>query len=169
MANRRRHARPTGMRQPCSAQQCEVSQHSTLRSVAAATALGLAALALPALAQETPPDYIPLFSKEQIEQASPEAKSRMIETEERNRKAWIERSKQEPSGDTPLAQDENQRAAAPRATPRKRKIYRWVDAQGRVNFGDTPPSGTREEVNVRGTAPPTGANTQPRRLITESE
>ena len=130
-------------------------------------------------AEALPAGYIPLFSQEQIDAASPQAKSRMIETEQRNRKAWIERSKRRSAssgGDTPSASARAEResepsAAAPAPRPKKRKIYRWVDANGRVNFGDTPPAAKHEEVSVRGTAAPTGAPSRAPRpsLITESD
>ena len=139
-----------------------------MRRISALSMAGLTGvlLAVSAAGQDPPlpPGYIPLFSPEQIENASPETRQRMIDTERVNREAWAKRAQERPagSGEDPARQragdNEGQPAAAappPARSATRRKIYRWVDKNGRVNFGDTPPPTAASEVKLRGTAAPT--------------
>lgn len=128
----------------------------------------LLALAAPGIASAqdvSPPVYQPLFSPEMIEQASPEQATRMRATEQRNRAAWDERqeaTRQREQAAQQRTQQAEQSAQQPRA--KKNKIYKWVDKDGRVNFGDAPEGQGAEEIEVKGIAreqgnppPPPGA------------
>ena len=106
---------------------------------------------------ELPPGYIPLFTEAQIRNASPQTQPRMRETERINLQAWTRRQQNRSVGNV-SAEDPAEPAAepvsrAPRAAPR-RKIYRWVDADGRINFGDNPPGKAAREVKVHRSDPP---------------
>jgi hypothetical protein len=113
-------------------------------------------------AQTLRPGYTPLFTPEQIRNASDATRQRMIDTERDHREAWMQRnpgarrSAAEPGDPPSNPTGEGEREppasadAAPRAAPPgKRKIYRWVDSQGRVNFGDRPASTGATEVRIR--------------------
>ena len=128
----------------------------------------LAGAAGGALAQDNPQGdgYNPLFPEAMYLRASPQQRREMEAAEARNRSAWQQRKQQEQaaaaaaqsseqppdqgSGQAPVAAPPP--AAAPVTPRRKSKIYKWVDENGRVQFGDAPPrSGDAEEVKVRGT------------------
>lgn len=112
-------------------------------------------LALPGLALGQDPavqEYLPLFSPEMIEQASPEQAARMRTTEERNRQVWDERqaaARQHEQTEAQQAREASQSASEqpPRA---KNRIFKWVDKDGRVHFGDAPQGQGAQEVEVRG-------------------
>lgn len=127
--------------------------------------LTLAAPDIASAQDVSPPVYQPLFSPEMIEQASPEQATRMRATEQRNRAAWDERqeaTRQREQAAQQRTQQAEQSAQQPRA--KKNKIYKWVDKDGRVNFGDAPEGQGAEEIEVKGIAreqgnppPPPGA------------
>lgn len=115
----------------------------------------LLALAAPGVAtaqDESAPVYQPLFTPEMIEQASPEQAMRMRATEERNRQAWDER--QEATRQREQAAQRSQQAEQSAQQPRakKKKIYKWVDKEGRVHFGDAPEGQGAQEIEVKGIA-----------------
>lgn len=128
---------------------------------------GLAlALSGAVLAQDPPvPVYQPLFTPQMIEQASPEQATRMRATEERNRQAWEERQAAVREREQAARQAEQAAQPAPAQRARGRsKIYKWVDKDGRVHFGDAPEGQGAQEIEVRGIAreqgrppPPPGA------------
>jgi hypothetical protein len=95
--------------------------------------------------------YRPLFPPETIEAASPEQARRMRATEERNRKAWEERQAKLRAASQSKANPARGQSAAPAPRARK-KIYKWVDKNGRVHFGDAPQGSGAQEVEVRGAA-----------------
>lgn len=111
------------------------------------------------VAQTDPPGYTPLFSREQIERAGPESRQRMIDTERAHREAWLERNPPQPVVGT--GEDPAEPAATPtRSSPpprsrRPSRIFRWVDDNGQVHFGDRPGGEQAKEVTVRDrTSPP---------------
>ena len=117
---------------------------------------------LPQADSQQPADnYIPLFSPEQIANAPEKQRKRMQSTEKLNRSSWMKRRQ-----DTADAKAK-QAASAPPPKPaqpkytRKGKIYKWVDAQGRVHFGDAPTGKDSEQINLRNTAPALGAPPPP--------
>ena len=138
----------------------------------------LGPLALSAvLAQESPSDnqvqnakqlvYFPLFSEEMISNASPGESRRMRSTEDRNRKKFEERQQilRERNEDEVEPDSAAQRAPAPNAPRAKSKIFKWVDGDGRVHFGDAPQGSNAKEVKVGGAAriqgtPPPPPNTK---------
>jgi hypothetical protein len=116
---------------------------------------GVLALAMPCtvLAQDSAAQqYQPLFTQEMIEKATPEQAARMRITEERNRAAWDERLEAARKREQAAAQA-RQAPPAPDQAPRaKTKIYKWVDKDGRVHFGDAPAGQGAKEVEVGGIA-----------------
>jgi hypothetical protein len=125
--------------------------------------LAVAGLGVATGQDASPPAYQPLFTPEMIEQASPEQATRMRATEQRNRQAWDERHEATRQRDQAAqrVREAEQSAQQPRA--KKKKIYRWVDKEGRVNFGDAPDGQGAQEIEVKGIAreqgnpPPPGA------------
>ena len=108
--------------------------------------------------EQSPDPYIPLFTEQQIAKASKGARKRMQATEEMNRQAWVERRRK--SAEVKARKEAEARAAAQPAAPkytRKGKIYKWVDAQGRVHFGDAPAGNNSPQIKLRNTSPPQGA------------
>ena len=110
---------------------------------------------------QTADDYIPLFTPEQISKASEIQRKRMQSTEKLNRDTWINRRK-----DAAAEKAKQAAAASPPKPPppkytRKGKIYKWVDAQGRVHFGDAPTGKDSEQIKLRNTAPAEGAPPPP--------
>ncbi len=125
-------------------------KRTSFAAVCAVVASGLFAAAPAQEGSEN--TYRPLFTPEMIRSASPAQAQRMRATEERNRKAWDERqAKRREAENASARRAESQASGAPPAQ-RKRKIYRWVDKDGRVHFGDAPPGRGAEEVTVRGVA-----------------
>lgn len=112
----------------------------------------------------SPPVYQPLFTPQMIEQASPEQATRMRATEQRNRQAWEERQEAMRQRDQAAQRTREAEQSAQQPRAKKSKIYRWVDKQGRVNFGDAPEGQGAQEIEVKGIAreqgnppPPPGA------------
>ena len=119
--------------------------------------LALACVAGTVLAQS--PVYSPLFSEDMIRNASPTQAARMSEAEAQNRKAFEDRQQarraQQASTEAQAqAAQQKRQSAAPAATPTrgKSKVFKWVDANGRVHFGDAPQGRNAKEVKVRGAA-----------------
>lgn len=115
-------------------------------------------LRLPSSQSNLPADdqYIPLFTPEQIAKAAKESRKRMQATEKMNHEAWVKRRK-----DRAAVKARTQAPAAASPPPpkytRKGKIYKWVDAQGRVHFGDAPSGKNSQQIKLRNTSPPKGA------------
>jgi hypothetical protein len=110
------------------------------------------------------PVYQPLFSPEMIEQASPEQATRMRATEQRNRQAWDERQEAIRQREQAAQRTQQAEQSAPQPRTKKNKIYKWVDKDGRVHFGDAPAGQGAQEIEVKGIAreqgnppPPPGA------------
>ena len=106
-------------------------------------------------------DYVPLFSQEQISKAAEGSRKRMQVTEKMNRDAWMKRRKE--SADAKTKKAATASAATKPAPPkytRKGKIYKWVDAQGRIHFGDAPTGKKSEQIKLRNTKPSQGASKQ---------
>ena len=107
--------------------------------------------------QQQEPVYFPLFSEEMIRAASPEQAARMRETETRNRQAFDARQqslRERREGANEDAAGQARQDPVP-TRPRRRgksKVFKWVDANGLVHFGDTPPSRGAQEVHVGGAA-----------------
>ena len=108
--------------------------------------------------REQEPVYFPLFSEEMIQSASPEQSIRMRETEARNRQAFDSRMRALRDQDTAQKQEASTQAprqdaeTAPLPQRGKRKIFKWVDANGRVHFSDVPQGRNAKEINVGGAA-----------------
>jgi hypothetical protein len=117
---------------------------------------------LPQSGSQQPVDnYIPLFSPEQIANASETQRKRMESTEKLNRSSWMKRRQDAAEAKAKLeASAPPPKPAKPKYT-RKGKIYKWVDAQGRVHFGDSPPGKGSEQIKLRNTAPAKGAPPPP--------
>jgi hypothetical protein len=116
---------------------------------------------------EDEPVYFPLFSEAMIQSAPPEQAARMRETEARSRQAFDKRQ-QAIRDRNAKAQEDAARQARERAlasTTRrqqgKNKVYKWVDADGRVHFGDAPRGQDAKEVSVGGVARIKGAPPPP--------
>lgn len=98
-------------------------------------------------------EYQPLFTPEMIERAAPEQGTRMRITEERNRAAWDERQEAATKREQAAAQArEASQPAADQPARAKSKIYKWVDKDGRVHFGDAPEGRGAKEIEVGGIA-----------------
>ena len=133
------------------------------RVTVAVTAITLLLLSLaPVHAQqpEQPQRYRPLFTDRMIRDAStPEQAARMRETEAKNR-GLFDRRQKERLEKQQAAEREAQAAEEARANARrparparsKGKVYKWVDANGRVHFGDAPRGENAKEVKVGGVA-----------------
>ena len=121
-----------------------------------ASLLFTAGIATAFAVEKLPSGYVPLFTQQQIDRASVRDKARMIDSERRNREAWNARSQQDDAPVSTEATKQQDRAATVNRV-RKQKVYRWVDSNGRVNFGDRPPGQRHEEVRLQSTAPPQGA------------
>jgi len=115
-----------------------------------------------AFAQDTPqpargPDaYLPLFTPEMIQRASPEQAERMRITEERNRATWEARQRAARAQAAEIARREQAAAEPPPRPQGRNKIYRWVDKDGNVHFGDAPAGDGAKEVEVGGVARQSG-------------
>ncbi len=104
--------------------------------------------------------YIPLFSQDQISKAPKDARKRMQDTEQMNHDAWLKRRQQEAEAEAEAKKAAESNAAAPPPPPdysRKGKIFKWVDAQGRVHFGDAPSGSNAKQIKLRNIEPPKGA------------
>ena len=119
--------------------------------------LALTCVAGVALAQS--PVYSPLFSEDMIRNASPTQAARMRETEAQNRRAFearqqARRERQASAEAQAQAAQQKRQSAVPTATPTrgKSKVFKWVDANGRVHFGDAPQGRNAKEVKVGGAA-----------------
>ena len=119
--------------------------------------LALACVADTVLAQS--PLYSPLFSEDMIRNASPPQAARMRATEAQNRRAFETRqqARREQQASTEAeaqAAQQKRESAVPAATPTrgKSKVFKWVDANGRVHFGDAPQGRNAKEVKVGGAA-----------------
>ena len=93
--------------------------------------------------------YKPLFSQEMLESADPETRKRLEALDRKNREQW--HAKQQADGATLPASAKPPGAAVQQsAVTRSGGLYRWVDAQGNVQFTDRPPPGAeRVEVDVQ--------------------
>lgn len=123
---------------------------------------------------EQPPNYRPLFTDRMIRDASaPKQADRMRETEAKNRGLFdsrqkARREKREATEREARTAEEARVSARQPAKPirSKGKVFKWVDANGRVHFGDAPQSKDAKEVNVggvariQGTPPPPPGRTQ---------
>lgn len=124
--------------------------------------------------------YSKIFPEEMYRRATPQQRREMEAAEARNRATWEARQQQqrEQAADAaeqapgqaqsrpPAAASQAPPPTPPAVTPqRKAKIYKWVDENGRVVFGDAPRGADAEEVKVRGTgrsAPaPAGGTSSP--------
>jgi hypothetical protein len=103
--------------------------------------------------------YNPMFTPEMIARATPDQARRMREAEERNRQSWESRqaalraSRNADEGATRA--DGGAEASAASGAPRRAgrsKIYRWLDKNGNVHFGDAPAGHDAEEIKVGGVA-----------------
>ena len=147
------------------------------RVASAVTGIALLMLTLlPVHAQqpEQPPRYRPLFTDRMIRDAStPEQADRMRETEAKNRGVFDSRQKARLEEKEAIEREaraaEEARVSARRpAKPvrSKGKVFKWVDANGRVHFGDAPQGKDAQEVKVggvariQGTPPPPPGHTQ---------
>lgn len=133
------------------------------RVTSAVTGIALLMLAsLPVHAQqpEQPPRYRPLFTDRMIRDAStPEQAERMRATEAKNRGLFDSRQKtRREEKDTAerearAAEEARESARRPAQPARsKGKVFKWVDANGRVHFGDAPQSKNAQEVKIGGVA-----------------
>ncbi len=131
-----------------------------LSLIAALAGACMASIAIAQTSTQQPdqePVYSPLFSEAMIHNASPTQAVRMREAEARNRQAFETRRQarrdQQASQQTEAAERER-RAAASASTPRrnKSKVFKWVDADGRVHFGDAPRGQDAKEIKVGGAA-----------------
>ena len=143
-----------------------------MNALGRAAALAVLCAATAAFAQEragapaAPGAYLPLFTPEMIQRASPQQRERMRATEAQNRAAWEARQRAARARAEDAARGEQTDAApAPRAKRRSR-IYRWVDKDGNVHFGDAPQGSGAQEVQVRGVAREAGTPPPPPRLTT---
>lgn len=123
---------------------------------------------------EQPPNYRPLFTDRMILDAStPEQADRMRKTEAKNREIFDSRQKAQrekaQTAEREARAAEEARVSALRPTPpvrSQRKVFKWVDANGRVHFGDAPQSKNAKEIKVggvariQGTPPPPPGRTQ---------
>ena len=138
------------------------------------TLLMLALVPVHAQQPEQPPRYRPLFTDRMIRDAStPEQGDRMREAEAKNRglfdsrqKARLEK-KEAAEREARAAEEARVNARRPAKPVRsKGKVFKWVDANGRVHFGDAPQSKNAQEVKVggvariQGTPPPPPGRTQ---------
>ena len=134
------------------------------RSVTAAvtgiTLLLLSFAPVQAQQPEQPQRYRPLFTDRMIRDAStPEQAARMRETEAKNRGLFDRRQQerrekhQAAEREAQAAEEARVSALRPARPPRtKGKVYKWVDANGRVHFGDAPRDKNAQEVKVGGVA-----------------
>lgn len=133
------------------------------RVTTAVTGITLLLLSLvPVNAQqpEQPQRYRPLFTDRMILDAStPEQAARMRETEAKNRALFDRRQKaaqekQQAAEREARAAEESQVSARRPSSPvkSKGKVFKWVDANGRVHFGDTPQNKNAQEIKVGGVA-----------------
>ncbi len=101
--------------------------------------------------------YMPLFTPEQMAKASEGSRKRMQATEKMNRDAWIKRRQRraEAKAEKEAASRAPAQPPAPKYT-RKGKIYKWVDDQGRVHFGDAPTGENSQQIKLRNTQPAIG-------------
>jgi hypothetical protein len=111
--------------------------------------------------QQPANNYIPLFSPKQIANASEKQRKRMQSTEMLNRSSWMKRRQDAAVAKAKQAASVPPPIPAPPKYTRKGKIYKWVDAQGRVHFGDAPSGNDSEQVKLRNTAPAQGAPPPP--------
>jgi len=125
-------------------------RRARLRAVA--LALGLAMMAAGTRAQDSADEqYHPLFTDDMIQRASPEQGQRMRVTEDRNRQAFEDRQTVLRTRREAEEQQARQQAA-PTLARGPSKIYKWVDKNGRVHFGDARQSSDAQEVTVGGAA-----------------
>jgi hypothetical protein len=98
--------------------------------------------------------YFPLFSDEMIRNASPVQAARMRESEAGNRARFDARqqARREDKEATEEPAEVREPRPAPVAKHRHGKVYKWVDANGRVHFGDAPQGRNAREVKVGGAA-----------------
>ena len=113
--------------------------------------------------------YIPVYSDKMIKEASPEQAAIWRKVEADNRRRFNERQlklqdrKLEAEEESRARQDaaeqkaaaeraRREAAAAPKPTIRRSKVYKWVDANGRVHFGDAPQGRNAKEIKVGGAA-----------------
>jgi hypothetical protein len=89
---------------------------------------------IPSLAVE----YKPLFSKELLQKAEPEARARMQALDDENRRRW---EKDQPSSEPSVAR-----------TPEK-VVYRYVDKNGKVQFSENPVGDASIAIEVQTRAP----------------
>lgn len=137
----------------------------TRMSASIAMAVTLLSHALHVAAQAPLPGYTPLFSQEQIRNASDSTRQRMLDTEREHREAWLQRNAAQratqPGGDEREEEADDPRPVestgegvraveqpAPRPS-RPSRIYRWVDDDGQVHFGDRPTARGAREVKLR--------------------
>jgi len=129
------------------------------RRLAAVLAVLLALPAPPGRAQ--PPDeapgerYQPLFSEEMIRRAPPEHRERMRAVEAQHRAAFERRRREQAQAPGARGGADAQAApsdAPPAARRGRTRVYKWVDEQGRVHFGDAPEGRGAEEIEVGGAA-----------------
>ena len=114
---------------------------------------------IPQSITQSPDRYIPLFTKQQIAKAPKGTRKRMQATENMNREAWVNRRRKR--AEVKARKEAEDQAAAQPVTPkytRKGKIYKWVDAQGQVHFGDAPAGNNSRQIKLRNTDPPQGAS-----------
>lgn len=129
-----------------------------------------------AVAQKTAPQtaansdkkalYFPLFSKSMIRNASPEQAARMRQSEAENHERFNARQQRreqqaaaKQQSEVDARQSEPPQTQLPAAADRrgKSKVYKWVDANGRVHFGDAPQGSDAKELTVGGAARIQGA------------
>ncbi|MFT5173173.1 MAG: hypothetical protein ACI8W7_001344 [Gammaproteobacteria bacterium] len=106
--------------------------------------------------------YFRLFSKSMIRNASPEQAARMRKSEAENRERFDTRqqarreqqaaAKQQSEVSAVQSEPRQAQIPTPAAKRGKSKVYKWVDANGRVHFGDAPKGNDAKELTVGGVA-----------------
>jgi len=100
--------------------------------------------------------YSPLFSETMIQRAAPEQGARMRKSEAGNRQRFDARQQalRDQRAAAKQANEEARQKAERAPAPRrgKSKVFKWVDANGRVHFGDAPQGQNAKEVKVGGAA-----------------
>ena len=124
-------------------------------------------------------EYFPLFSETMIGNASAAQAARMRKSEADNRERFDARQrarreqqaqpKQAAEVNASQSEPQQEKVPAPSEKRNKSKIYKWVDANGRVHFGDAPQGNKATEVTVGGGARIQGSPPPAPRILKKAE